>query len=240
MLPREVPRRIDRMRSARISKRPAVAFVAARGPLARRAYDRLPQNHPLPPVYRLAESAEVALGELVRDTKLARVEAALFAADEPLTARKLATVAELTDAAEARRAVQRLKEFYETDGTAFQIEEIAGGWQLRTRAEFHPWLVRLRRINPDPRLSGAALETLAIIAYRQPIMRAGIEAIRGVQCGELLRHLMERGLVRIAGRDNSLGRPVLYGTSRKFLQIFGLNSLKDLPEIEQLRQPKSS
>jgi segregation and condensation protein B len=131
-----------------------------------------------------------------------------------------------------------LHDYYENDGTAFQIEEIAGGWQLRTRPEFHLWLVRLRRINPDPRLSGAALETLAIIAYRQPIMRAGIEAIRGVQCGELLRHLMERGLVRIAGRDDSLGRPVLYSTTRKFLQIFGLNSLKDLPEIEQLRQPK--
>src|SRR5579864_500848 len=210
-----------------------------RGPLARRRYEQLSANHRLPLVYRRAEPDETALGELVRDARLARVEAALFAADEPLTPRKLVTVAELADAAEARRAILRLKEYYETDGTAFQIEEIAGGWQLRTRAEFHPWLVRLRRINPDPRLSGAALETLAIIAYRQPIMRAGVEAIRGVQCGELLRHLMERGLVRIAGRDDSLGRPVLYGTTRKFLQIFGLNSLKDLPEIEQLRQPKS-
>ena len=210
------------------------------GPLSRRRYDRLPQHHWLPLVHRLAEPNETALGELVRDAKLARVEAAFFAADEPLTARKLVTVAELPDAAEARRTVQRLKEYYETDGAAFQIEEIAGGWQLRTRPEFHPWLVRLRRINPDPRLSGAALETLAIIAYRQPIMRAGIESIRGVQCGELLRHLMERGLVRIAGRDDSLGRPVLYGTTRKFLQIFGLNSLKDLPEIEQLRQPSTA
>ena len=210
-----------------------------RGPVVRRRYDRLSENHPLPLAHRLAEPGEGALGELVRDPKLARVEAALFAADEPLTPRKLATVAELADAAEARRTVQRLHEYYETDHTSFQIEEIAGGWQVRTRPEFHPWLVRLRRIHPDPRLSGAALETLAIIAYRQPIMRAGIEAIRGVQCGELLRHLMERGLVRIAGRDDSLGRPVLYGTTRKFLQVFGLNSLKDLPEIEQLRQPKA-
>src|SRR5262249_5825891 len=153
-----------------------------RGPLARRRYDRLPENHLLPLALRRGEPGEAARGELVRDAKMARVEAALFAADEPLTPRKLATVAQLADAAEARRTVQRLHEYYETDRTAFQIEEIAGGWQVRTRPEFHPWLVRLRRIHSDPRLSGAALETLAIIAYRQPIMRADIEAIRGVQC----------------------------------------------------------
>src|SRR5262249_14495510 len=147
------------------------------------------------------------------------VEAALFAADEPLMPRKLATVAELADATEARRLVEKLKAFYEQDGTAFQVEEIAGGWQLRSRPEDHPWLVRLRRTSPDPKLSGPALETLAIVAYRQPIMRADVEAIRGVQCGEVLRLLMEKGLVRIAGRDDSLGRPVLYGTTRKFLQI---------------------
>src|SRR5262249_646724 len=184
--------------------------------------------------------ATEALGELVRDAKLARVEAALFAADEPLTPKKLVTVAELADAAEARRLVQKLREYYDKDGTAFQIEELAGGRQLRTRSPYHPWLVRLRRTNPDPKISAASLETLAIVAYRQPIMRADIEAIRGVQCGELLRQLMEKGLVRIAGRDDSLGRPVLYGTTRKFLQMFGLNSLKDLPEVEQLRPPTES
>jgi segregation and condensation protein B len=210
-----------------------------RGPLARRQYNRLPANKPLPLFYRLGENGESAAGHLVRDAKLARVEAALFAADEPLSPRKLTTVAELADAGEARRMVQQLKEYYEDDGSAFQIEDLAGGWQLRTAPQFHPWLVRLRLTNPDPRLSSAALETLAIIAYRQPIMRADVEAVRGVQCGELLRHLMEKGLVRISGRDESLGRPVLYGTTKKFLQIFGLNSLKDLPEIEQLRPPKT-
>lgn len=181
---------------------------------------------------------DAVLGDLVRDAALARVEAALFAADEPLTPRKLAAAAELTDGNEARRLIERLKSFFDQDATAFQIEEIAGGWQLRTRPNFHSWLVRLRRTNPDPRLSAAALEALAIIAYRQPIVRADIEAIRGVQCGEVIAHLMEKGLVRIAGRDDSLGRPVLYGTTRKFLQMFGLNSLKDLPEVEQLRPPK--
>ncbi len=209
-----------------------ITHAIDRGPLARRRYDRLPVNYRLP----LARP-------LVRDAKLARVEAALFAADGPLSPRKLATIAGLVDTAETRRQVEALKGFYQSDASAFQIEEIAGGWQLRTRAEFHPWLVRLRRTYPDQiahRLSGAALETLAIIAYRQPIMRADIEGIRGVQCGELLGLLMEKGLVRIAGRDDSLGRPILYGTTKKFLQTFGLNNLKELPEVEQLRPPNAT
>ncbi len=168
---------------------------------------------------------------------MARIEAALFAADEPLNARKLAIAADLSDPAQVRRLVQKLNDFYDQDQTAFQVEEIAGGWQLTTRPQFHKWLVRLRRTHSDPKLSAAALESLAIIAYKQPITRADIEAIRGVQCGELLKHLMEKGLVKIAGRDDSLGRPVLYGTSKKFLEVFGLNSLKDLPDAPQLRPP---
>jgi segregation and condensation protein B len=206
----------------------------------RRDYRDLPANHRLPLALRWQSEESAVPGQRERDVKLARIEAALFAADEPLTPKKLATVAAVPNLVEVRRLVQRLKDYYDQDETAFQVEEIAGGWQLSTRPQFHHWLVRLRRTNPDPRLSGAALETLAIIAYRQPITRADIERIRGVQCGELLRHLMEKGMVRIAGRDNSLGRPVLYGTTRRFLQIFGLNSLKDLPEVEQLRPPESS
>ena len=119
-----------------------------------------------------------------------------------------------------------------------EIEEIAGGYQLLTRPVYHPWLNRLRRSHNEIRLSSAARETLAIVAYRQPIMRAAVENIRGVQCGDLLSQLMEKGLVKIAGRHESLGRPVLYGTTKKFLQVFGLNTIKDLPEVEQLKPPK--
>ena len=100
-----------------------------------------------------------------------------------------------------------------------------------TRPEFHPWLVRLRQTAGEPKLSGVLLETLAIVAYRQPIMRADLEAIRGVHCGDALRHLMERGLVRMAGRHDSLGRPVLYATTKKFLTTFGLRDLRDLPPV---------
>jgi segregation and condensation protein B len=210
------------------------------GPFVRPGRPRLLQNHRLPAVYRLLSeegSESIVQGELARDARLSLVEAALFAADEPLSARRLAAVAGLPDGNEARRLVRKLQTLYNKDGTAFQVEDIAGGFQLLSRSEYHPWLIRLRRTGNDMRLSPAARETLAIIAYRQPIMRADIEAIRGVQCGDLLRLLMEKGLVRIAGRHDSLGRPVLYGTTRKFLQVFGLRSLHDLPQVQQLRPP---
>jgi segregation and condensation protein B len=200
----------------------------------------MPQNRRLPAVYRLLPESlpeAVPRGPLARVHRLAWVEAALFAADEPLTARRLATAAGLADGVEARRLVRKLQALYDQDGTAFQIEELAGGFQLLTRPEYHPWLVRLRRTGHDLRLSPPARETLAIIAYRQPIMRADIEAIRGVQCSEVLRLLMEKGLIRIAGRHDSLGRPVLYGTTKKFLQVFGLKSLRDLPHAGQFRVP---
>jgi segregation and condensation protein B len=199
----------------------------------------LPRNYRLPALYRLQDDSTELLpaDPQARDAKLARLEAALILADEPLPARKLATIANLADAAEARQLLDKLKKLYDSDGTAFQVEDIAGGYQLLTRPVYHTWLIRLRRSTSEFRLSGAALETLAIVAYRQPIMRAEVENIRGVQCGELLNQLMEKGLAKIVGRHESLGRPVLYGTTKKFLQVFGLNSLRDLPEVEQLKQP---
>lgn len=204
--------------------------------------DRWPvRNHRLPAVYRLV-GGEVAgepavQSELAREPVLALLEGALLVADEPLTVRRLAAAVGLQDGTEVRRLLRKLQGLYDQDGTAFQVEEVAGGFQLLTRPEFHPWLTRLRRTGTDLRLTAATRETLAIVAYRQPIMRADIEGIRGVHCGEILRQLMEKGLIRIAGRDQSLGRPVLYATTRKFLQIFGLRSIRDLPQVEQLRQP---
>jgi segregation and condensation protein B len=214
--------------------------TVARGPLARPGTNRLPQDHRLPAVYRLRddEGGEAGgQGALARDPALARLEAALFAADDPLTARRLAAVVGLADGGEARRLVRKLQGLYDQDGSAFQVEELAGGFQLLTRPELHPWLARVRKVGGEVKLTPAARETLAIIAYRQPVMRTDVEAIRGVQCGDVLRQLMERGLVRIAGRHDSLGRPVLYGTTKKFLQVFGLRSLRDLPQVEELRPP---
>ena len=178
-----------------------------------------------------------ASGELGRDAALAMVEAVLFAADEPLPPRRLAVAAGLKDAAEARRQVQRLRELLETRRQGFQVEELGGGFQLLSRPEFHPWLVRMRRGGADLHLSPAARETLTILAYRQPITRADLEGIRGVQSAEVLGQLIEKGLVRITGRDDSLGRPMLYGTTKKFLQTYGLKSLHDLPRADELAGP---
>ncbi len=213
---------------------------STRGPFARRQSNQLPRDQRLPAVYRfLSEAAEEARSSdpLARDAALANLEAVLLVADEPLPARRLAQAAGLADAGVARRLLKKLHDLYEREGTAFQIEEIAGGFQLLTRPDYHRWLVSLRRGAHELRLSGPARETLAIVAYRQPIMRAEIEAIRGVHCGETLRLLMEKGLIKIAGRDESLGRPVLYGTTKKFLQVFGLRSIKELPRKERASPP---
>jgi segregation and condensation protein B len=190
-------------------------------------------------VYRLLALDDIAqpLAPNQGTTHLAMLEAVLLAADEPLTARRLAQLTSLSGPTEAKRLIQELRGLYERSGSAFQVEELAGGFQLLTRPEFHPWLLRLRQTSNSVRLSGAAQETLAIVAYRQPIVRADIEGIRGVQCGEILRQLMEKGLVRIVRRDDTLGRPALYGTTKHFLQVFGLKSLSDLPPTEHLAPP---
>jgi segregation and condensation protein B len=209
------------------------------GTATARPYSVRPGNAARPPALRsrveLPEPA--ARDPLARDAKLARLEAVLLLADEPLTARRLAEAAGLADSAEARTLLDRLRELYDADDTAFQVEELAGGYQLLTRPRYHPWLARLKRTGHELRLRPASLETLAVIAYRQPIMRAEVEKVRGVACSEIIRQLMEKGLVRIAGRHDSLGRPQLYGTTKRFLQVFGLNAIKDLPEVEALKPP---
>lgn len=174
---------------------------------------------------------------LRRDSKLARLEAALFVADGPLSSRRLGQVANLSDGAEARRLVRRLDELYAAAGSAMFVVEVAGGFQLLTRPEFSSWLNKLYQRGGQVRLSSPAMETLAIVAYRQPVLRAEVEEIRGVECGEMLRQLIEKNLVRIVGRDNSLGRPLLYGTTKKFLMLFGLKDLTELPKVVGLAPP---
>lgn len=169
-----------------------------------------------------------------QQAKLARVEAALFLSREPLSTRKLAVVAKLADGTEARTLVKLLAQRYDERASALQVVEVAGGVQLFTRPVVADWVRRLHGESEEVRLSPPALETLAVVAYRQPVVRAEIEAIRGVQCGEILRVLMERDLLRIVGRSEELGRPFLYGTTKKFLQVFGLRRLEQLPPIDQI------
>ena len=170
-----------------------------------------------------------------RRIKRRRLEAVLFMAKEPLNSRKLAQLADLKNGIEARGLIRRLNQHYQRMGRAFRIEQIAGGYQMLTRPQFAGWLRRLHDQARSPGLSTPALETLAVVAYRQPILRAEIESVRGVSCGELLRQLMDRNLVRISGRSSDLGRPFLYSTTRQFLSSFGLNSLDDLPRTASMR-----
>jgi segregation and condensation protein B len=172
--------------------------------------------------------------------RLGRLEAVLFLAREPLTLRKLAQLANLSDATEVRTLLGQLRAAYDRRGCAFQVVEVAGGYQLLTRPEFAPWLRSAAAAETEIRLSPPALETLAVVAYRQPVLRAEVEAIRGVACGEILRQLMDRDLLRIVGRSEELGRPLRYGTTKQFLQVFGLCRLDDLPWAQQLRRASPS
>ncbi len=200
----------------------------------------LPPGRGLPPGPEQTAATSQGNHECRRDRELARVEAVLLLARTPLTSRKLAQMAGLPDGTRARTLVRRLQQCYQAQGTAFQVVEVAGGFQLRTRPELAPWTTPLYQDQTPWRLSAPALETLAVVAYRQPVLRAQVEAIRGVQSGELLKQLLQRGLVRIVGRSPELGRPFLYGTTRRFLEVFGLRSLDDLPQFDIIRQTQSS
>ena len=163
-------------------------------------------------------------------------EAVLFASDESLTEARLADIVGVP-VRQIRQHVKSLNERYQANSNAFRIEKIAGGYQMLTLSCYDSWLKKLIRVRDDSKLSAAALETLAIIAYKQPVIRADVEAIRGVAVGEIIRSLIYKGLVKIVGRAEVLGRPMLYGTTKKFLQTFGLDSLKDLPKVEELKKP---
>ena len=175
-----------------------------------------------------------------RIARRSRLEAVLLLAREPMSLRKLAQSANLADATEARTLLTDLRQRYDARGSAFTVEQLAGGYQLRTRPKFAPWLRPLVPSEEQVRLSPPALETLAVVAYRQPILRAEVEAIRGVACGEILRQLLDHDLLRIVGRSEELGRPLWYGTTRRFLQVFGLSNLEALPLASQLRRPAES
>ena len=166
-----------------------------------------------------------------------RVEALIFSSERPISESRMKTVLGIEDedaTKQIKAAIETLNASYDTNARAFRIERVAGGYRPLTREEFAPLVTRLHAERQQQKLSQAALETLSIIAYRQPVMRAEIEVIRGVACGEVLRSVMEKRLVKIVGRAEELGRPMLYGTTRDFLNIFGLASLDDLPDVQGL------
>ncbi len=164
------------------------------------------------------------------------IESLLFVAEDPLTIDSIKKVLDSTDSNAIRNVLNELSSEYEARKGGFFLREVAGGYQIRTRPEYSQWIRRLLRSNPL-RLSNAALETLAIVAYKQPVIRSDIEHLRGVDCGGILRMLLERKLIRVVGRKDIPGRPMIYTTTKKFLELFELKDLKDLPspkEIEEL------
>lgn len=186
--------------------------------------DRGPVEAPLP----------AAPPEVIEDDLKSVVEALLFAAREPVTLDRLRLAIPGSSRARVREAISELNLDYDSSRRAVRVEEVAGGFRLLTRSEFAPYVRRLLKARSDERLSAAGLETLSIVAYRQPISRAEIESIRGVQVGPILKTLLEKRLLRIVGRSEIIGRPLLYGTTKTFLAQFGLRSAKDLPRREEL------
>ncbi len=172
-----------------------------------------------------------------RSAKMARLEAVLFVSDVALSARRITQLATLADVAEVRSLIDKLNAAYDDSASAFRIERVASGFRMLTRPEFAFWLDKLHHRQTTLKLSPPAMETLTIVAYRQPVTRADVEAIRGVQSSEILKQLMDRGLVKTAGTDDTLGRPFLYATTPRFLETFGLRSLEDLPMADRLRTP---
>ena len=160
------------------------------------------------------------------------VEALLFASDTPVEASRIQEVLDLESPTVARELVESLRARLDTEGRALQVMEVGGGFRLVTRPEIAPWLVKLARSRTRSRLSRPSLETLAIIGYRQPVSRPEVDAIRGVNSDAVLDNLLERRMIRIAGRKESPGRPFLYETTREFLVAFGLRDLNDLPKVE--------
>jgi segregation and condensation protein B len=165
------------------------------------------------------------------------VEALLFVSDKPLTVETIAAVVDGEEPARIADALQRLQAMCEEQERGVRATEVAGGWQLTSHPDCAPWLKRLYRQAYAERLSLPSLETLSIIAYRQPISRPDIEAVRGVNVDGVIRTLLDKRLIRIAGRKEAPGRPILYGTTREFLQYFGLNALEELPRLDEVRPP---
>jgi len=160
------------------------------------------------------------------------VEALLFASDTPVEAERIQEVLDLGSEAEARALVEDLKARYEAEERGLQIVEVGGGFRMVTRPDVAPWLVRLAKSRTRSRLSRSALEALAIVAYRQPVSRPEIDVVRGVNSDAVLESLLDRRLIRIAGRKDAPGRPFLYETTREFLVAFGLRDLSELPQVE--------
>jgi len=163
------------------------------------------------------------------------IEALLIVSESGLSRKEIQEIVGDVEYREVEEGIRLLKEEYSRDDRAFNIAEIAGKCRIVTKAEYMPWISNLYQSEPD-RLTGPSLETLAIIAYKQPVTRAEIERVRGVNVGGVLKTLLEKDLIQVKGRKDAVGKPLIYGTTGKFLELFGLNSLDDLPALRDFSE----
>ena len=167
------------------------------------------------------------------------IESLIFTSHEPLSIGQITEILEGSDRKVIKSLIWELIEEYAAPGRSFHLVEVAEGYQFRTKPVFKPWVKKVRSRKPL-RFSQAAMETLAIIAYKQPVVRSEVEFIRGVDSGSAIKSLLEKGLIRILGRKAVPGRPILYGTSKKFLEVFSLKDLKGLPNIREFEELEGS
>jgi len=180
---------------------------------------------------------EMRSTEIVSSTDvMSIIEALLFVSIGPLSVDRVAQVIEGVDRATVCQIMEELRVRFNSNGGAVVLREIAGGFQLCTHPKYSAWVKKLSSVRANSKLSRAALETLAIVAYKQPVTRAEIEAVRGVSCAGVLALLLEKKFVRVAGRQDVPGKPLLYRTTQEFLHHFGLRSLKDLPRVSELKE----
>jgi segregation and condensation protein B len=182
------------------------------------------------------EEESARLRALERRELKAILESLLFVSAEPVSLERLMVALGTVSKNELKEALQSLREDFDREGRGVQVVELAGGYQMVTRLEHAPWIRRLAKAKASPKLSRSALESLAIIAYKQPIVRSEIEQIRGVEVSTVLRTLLERKLIRIVGRKDVPGRPIMYGTTKLFLQQFGLSDLSQLPPLREIKE----
>lgn len=195
------------------------------------------------PLFRLSTTIDTSKllpdGRLLRSDRIARLEAVLLISRSGLSAKKLSQQAGLIDGKEASQLIELLNKSYDATNSAFRVERTATGFLMMTRSSLVTWLDRLHQRQSEMKLSQPSMETLTIIAYQQPITRVGVEAIRGVQSSEMIRQLVDRGLVKVGGEEDSLGRPFLFITTRAFLDMFGIGRIEELPGYENIgRKPE--
>ena len=195
-----------------------------------------PEESPETPSQGAQEApAKLGPGEELSDEELdRRLTALIYASPEPLSSRRLADLLERPDPKRVTTSLERLNERLESTGLPLELKKIAGGWRILTSTDLDPIVGELVISRRTERMSPASLETLSIVAYRQPVTKGEVEAIRGVGAGPMLRSLVDRGLVKVVGRAKQPGNPLQYGTTREFLDRFGLGALKDLPRDDEL------